>query len=87
MKFETLDELAREVSDESIEFIDRILFSEYNHYQEKKQQGHDVDDELLKLEKAMDDLKHVEDSLTGVRDDKVSRTASAVEETLDSNEE
>lgn len=82
MSSETLQELSRKVSDETLEFIERLLFAEYNSALEKKREGFDVNDELIKVEKSMESLTEIRKALEENRSESIEATAESVTEEL-----
>lgn len=81
MKQDTTN-LEREVSDSELEFIERILFSEYNKALENKSKGHEVSKELLELEKAMESITTIRKTLQNRRESSIEKTAKITEKTL-----
>lgn len=75
--------LANDVSDNDLEFIERIIFAEYNDALEKDSQGHDMTDEIMQLEQALNAITLVREHLDEERTEAVERTAELVEGALD----
>lgn len=82
MRKRTTD-IANDVPDEDLEYIERLLFYEFNQALEKKSNGFDVNDEIMRLERAMDSISLIREELDEHREARISNTADHLDDILD----
>lgn len=77
----SLSELSRKVSPEELEYIERMLFHEFDEAQRKQvQDGFNMRQEIMALEQAMESVTLLRETLEEVRSDSIEQTADNVDD-------
>lgn len=71
------------IPDEHLEFIERLLFYEFDEAYSRKQDGYYNDDEVLAYERALETMTRVRELLSDRSDTQIEETANEVLSALD----
>jgi hypothetical protein len=71
-----------QVTDEELEYVERLLFDELHKLHQKKEKGYDVASEIILIEQSLESITIIRDALTSTKETEIRLTAEEVEKAL-----